>query len=519
MALLRELDPDGTFGLRDANPEVLERAVERVHGVPRALEVLASIAATDFTSLQDVLQGFYADERVVADLVEEAYKRLDDDSRLTLIALSVFTRPVPPAAVQALVVPLAPGLDVVRVLRRLAAIHLVRIDRDTQIVTLHPVDRDYARSLIPEEGPGSRRSLEAAAADYWMRVRIPPDQWHDLADIEPHLLEIEHRFNAGDMRGAAETLSLLDSHQIAFRWDARRLLELRERLSGKLDDPRLQMLQAYGLGRIYSILGPTSRQKDCIEEALDLARQLGDERMEREALTRLGDTYRKLGDQDSAYMASEKAAALHRSVGDRIGESRAISQMSLAESYRRRGKEAYAQGLRALEVAGDDAGPAGLAHDTLTLACYLLDRFDEALEHSQRAIALYEEARVPDGGAYAVNEQGLIYLRLGRVVEAIEALERVRSRSAVIGSPRLAGFALFNLAHAYLAHDDPETAGARAEAAVEALARAGEPGGAEGARALAAAAKARAEGDAPGEADALAESARVVGWNPDLYVP
>ena len=519
IALLRELDPDGAFGLSDAPSDVLERAVERVHGVPRALEVLASIAATDFTSLRHLLEGFYADDRVVADLVEEAYRRLDDDSRLTLCALSVFTRPVPAAAVEALVVPLAPGLDVARVLRRLARIYLVRIERDTEIVSLHPIDRDYARSLIPTEGAGSRRSLEAAAADYWRLVRIPADQWHDVADLEPHLLEIEHSFNAGDLRRAAETLSLIDGHPVAFRWDARRLLALRERLDDKLEDPRLRMLHAYGLGRIRSILGPTRRQKESFEAALALARELGDDRVEREALTRLGDTYRKLGDPENAFRASEEAAALHRAVNDRLGESRALSQMSLAEGYRRHAEQAYELGCRALEVAGENPNAGGFAHDTLTLACYLLGRLDEAIEHSQRAIALYQEAHIPDGGAYVVNTQGLIYLRLARTDEALNVLERVRSWSGEIGSPRLAGFALFNLAHAYLAHGDPATAGKRAEAAAEALERAGEPGGAEGARALVTAAAARSAGDAAAEAGALAQSARVVGWNPDLYSP
>jgi hypothetical protein len=48
----------------------------------------------------------------------------------------------------------------------------------------------------------------------------------------------------------------------------------------------------------------------------------------------------------------------------------------------------------------------------------------------------------------------MVYLRQGRFVEAIEALERGRTWSEEIGSPRLTGLALFNLAHAYLAHGD-----------------------------------------------------------------
>ena len=519
VALLRELDPDGTFELRDAPEKKLERAVERLHGVPRALEVLASVAATDFASLDRLLEDFYDEERVVADLVETSYRRLDGDSRLVLSALAVFTRPVPVAAVAALVTPLVPGLDVQRVVWRLARIYLVRIDRETETLSLHPVDRDYALSLLPDDGPGGRRALELAAADYWARVRIPPESWASIADVEPQLLEIEHRFAAGDLAGAAETLSLVDGHPLAFTWDAKRLLALRERLDGALEDPRLLMLHSYGLGQIYSMLGPVERQRECVEDALQRARELGDPRWERDSLAWLGDTYRRMGDQDGAYAVSEQAAALYREVGDAVGESHALSQMSLADAYRRRAEEAYELGERALEVAGADARSAGLAHDALTLACYLLGRLDEALEHAERALALYDEAHASGTSPYVVNEQGLVYLRQGRTVEAIEALERGRTLSVEVGSPRLAGLTLFNLAHAYLAHGDAETARARAEAAAEALAGAGEPGGAEGARALADAARARAADDAAGEAEAVARSARAVGWNPDLYAP
>ena len=519
VALLRELDPDGTFGLRDAPQEKLEQAVERLHGVPRALEVLASVAATDFATLDRLLDGFYAEEQVVADLVGQAYRRLDGDSRLVLSALAVFTRPVPVAAVAALVAPLAPGLDVQRVLRRLARIYLVRIDRETESLSLHPVDRDYARSLLPDDGPRGRRALELAAAEYWARVRIPPETWQDIDDVEPQLLEFEHRMNAGDLPGSAETLSLLDSHPLVYNWDARRLLALRERLAGSLDDPRLRMLHAYGLGQIYSVLGPSERQRECVEEALALARELGDARVERESLAWMGDTYRRMGDLDAAYSVSEQAAALYREAGDTVGESHALSQMSLAEAYRRHADAAFELGLRALEVAGDDAGSAGLAHDALTLASYLLGRLDEALDHAERALTLYEDAHVPVGGAYVVNEQGMVFLRQGRFVEAIEALERGRTWSEEIGSPRLTGLALFNLAHAYLAHGDAQEALTRAEAAAEALSGGGVPGGADGARALADAARARTAGDANAEAEALATSARAVGWNPDLYCP
>jgi tetratricopeptide (TPR) repeat protein len=518
VAFLRARDPDDRLGLKSAPEDTLALVVERLHGVPRALQLIASLVDGDRRSIDRIAEQFFAEDQVVSQLVEEAYSRLDEDSRTVLCALSVFTRPVPGAAVAAVVEPLAPGLDVERVLRRLARISLLEVDRESETVFLHPVDRDYAESLVPADGPRGRAALEEAAADYWARVRLPEEGWKDIADVEPHLLEIEHRLDAGDAKRAAQVLDMLDGHERVYTWDARRLLALRERLDGKLDEPGARMRHAYGLGQIYSVVGPASRQLECIEEALALARELGDERLERESLSWLGDTHRRLGDQDASYAASAEVAGLYRAAGDAVGESHALSQMSLAESYRGRAEEAIALGTQALEVAAADAGSAGLAHDALTLACYLGTRFEEALDHAEQALVFYAEANVPTGSAYVVNEQGMIYLRLGRCSEAIEALERARVLSEEIGSPRLTGFALFNAAHAYLADGDAETAAERALAAAEALEGAEERGGAEGARALAEAARARAAGDAAAEAQHLTESARAVGWNPDLYL-
>ena len=521
VAFLRNEDGDDRIGLQSAPEDKLGLVVERLHGVPRALQLLVSLAADDFRSVDRIAEGFFEEEQVVADLVEKAYSQLDDDSRTVLCVLSVFTRPVPAAAVAAVVEPLAPGLDVERVLRHLMRIDLVELDRTAATFLLHPIDREYARSLLGDTRL-SEPALQVSAADYWARVRIPQEEWKDISDVEPHLLEIEHRLNAGDQRGAAEVLTLLDGvtarHAKVYKWDAPRLLALRERITDVRDDPELRMHHDFGLGQLYSVLGPTSQELERLDEALALARRLGNAKVAREALYRLSDTHRRMGDQGAAFDAAREAADLFHAAGEARGESHALSQMSLAESYRGHADEAVTLGEKALEV-GDDPGSTAFARDALTLACYLGGRLEDALGHAEQALAFYDQAHDPGGAAYVVNEQGLIYLRLGRPSEAIEALERGHRLSEKIGSPRLAGLMLFNLAHGFLASGDAATACERALAAGDALRSAGDQGGAEGAEALAAAARARAAGDAATEAQNLAASARAVGSNPDLYLP
>ena len=63
--MLRELDPNGLFGLRNFPDEQLARAVDRLHGVPKALVMLAGMKRDRrLRSLDSILDAFYQ-ERLV----------------------------------------------------------------------------------------------------------------------------------------------------------------------------------------------------------------------------------------------------------------------------------------------------------------------------------------------------------------------------------------------------------------------------------------------------------------------
>lgn len=513
--VLRELDPNDEYGLRRASDEELAAAVERLHGVPRALELLASLAATDGGRLERLLDEFFEQERVVERLVANAYAGLDEESRIVLVTLATYTRPVPPAAVTAVVAPLVPGLEVERVLRRLARLYLVTLD-DDDLATLHPIDREYARSMLPEDGPRGRRALERAAAAYWAQVRVERAEWRGAIDVDAHLLQFEHLLNAGDVDAAADVLSEVDGHRLAPLWLARRLLAYRKELEGRLADPRRRLQHAYGLGQIYAVLGPANAQREMFEQSLSLARELGEGRYERDSLSWLGETNRRLGNQELAFELTTRAAELHHEAGERSEEAYCLAQASFVEAYRQRHHEALELGRRALELSGGTGHAAAMAHDALSLAHYELDQLDDAEARVVDALRLYEAEHSPTA-TFVLNVQGMIRLKSGDFPRAIEVLERGRTWTEEIGILRLLAYFDFNLAHAYLAVGDAATAESRAEAAAETLVLVNEERPAEGARALARAARARAGGDDEAASAALAESRRLSLENPDLY--
>jgi len=189
VALLRDLDPQGTLGLRDAPEGDLRRAVRLTRGIPRALEILAGILHEDPTaSLPRLLaDGDAFGAEVVEQLVAEGYHRLGDDERRIMEALAVLDRPVDETAIAYLLHPWFPGMDMRAGQRRLVSSYFASASRVTGEYSLHPLDRDYAYRQIPDEigaeieGRGKRgeaRRIQAAQPGTARRRLL---RWHPQA--------------------------------------------------------------------------------------------------------------------------------------------------------------------------------------------------------------------------------------------------------------------------------------------------------------------------------------------------
>jgi tetratricopeptide (TPR) repeat protein len=418
VALLRELDPNGDYGLRDAPEEGLAQAVSLVHGVPRALEVMAGILANDpFASLTDVLYQFYEQEDVVQMLIEENYKRMDDNARRVIEALAVFRRPVPPLAVDYLLEPFAPGLDVPGIIRRLTRANIVSVDRATKTATLHPIDQDYVYRQLPEESETeanyTRQALERRAAGYYVQLRTPPETWKRIDDLEPQLAEFEHRVRAGDFDDACRVLEPIDYDYLYLWGHYARLVEMRERLLERLTDPRLRAANLEGLGRTCRPLGKLKRAISYYQKALDTVRdELGDRRAEGSILGNLGTVYRNLGQIKRACKLHEKALTIAREVGDRKVESQQLGRLGTAHS--------------------------------------VLDEIEQAIKELEEALKIARKIGSRRYESFWLHRLGLAYHAQGDLVQAIDCLEEGRDIAREIGERRAEGYCLIGLAHALL---------------------------------------------------------------------
>lgn len=474
VALLQEMDPNADYGLRDMPEEKLSKVVGLMHGVPRALEVFVGILANDpFVTVDEVIENFYEHKDVVQALIEENYRHLDKGARQVIDALAVFRRPVPLLAIDYLLAPFAPGLDVPSVVKRMTRTNIVSVDRSAKTVTLHPIDQDYAYSQLPEKGiiesTYTRQALERRAADYFLQLRTPPEKWKSIEDLEPQLNEFEHRIRAGDYDDACQVLNKIDSDYLYLWGHYNRLVEMRKRILGKLSLKNLQAANLDQLGRAYYSLGKFERAIELYKDALTITRRLGDYQQEGVQLGHLGRAYRALGHLKQALRYYKQAWNAARETNDQINEGIWIGHMGIA--YRNLGyiDKSIACYKQALTLAREtnDLWQKGMWLGNLGISYWDLGQFDQAMKLCKQGLDIAQEIGDRRETAYRLLGLGNVYRELGKSRQAIylyrKALPLFREignqwgEEVLIGHMAIANYYLQNTERAIKLHTDALT--------------------------------------------------------------
>jgi tetratricopeptide (TPR) repeat protein len=436
--ILRAMDADGTLGLRSATDAQLDAVRQHTRGYPRALEALAAILAADRdTSLSELLAepGPLQSDNVVEALVGEAFSRLDPLAQQVMQALAIYGRPVPPVALDFLLQPYRVAIDSAPVLSRLVNMQFVR--RDAGRYYLHQVDRDYALSRISEGEPADRTATEprftryallARGAEYFAQTRTPPETWKQLDDLEPQLAEFELRYQGEDYDTAASVLLDIDFNYLLLWGHYRLLVELHERLQDKLSDPYIEQASTGNLGiALYSM----GRYREAIarhEEALAIARDIGDRGGEAAWLGNLGTSYATLGETRRAIDFYQQALAITRDIGNRGSEG--VWLGNLAGSYATLGETRQAIDLteQALAIARDIGDRRSEAIHLKKLGdCYADDEeWEQAIQHYDEAIRIADEDGFIQGQSEARHGLAKVHLFLGELSKAQHVAEIAR---------------------------------------------------------------------------------------------
>lgn len=517
-ALLRELDRDGSLGVAELSDDELLHAAVRVHGVPRALELLVGAVADDtllLPTLQDVLEDFTRRHDVVADLAQDRYRRLDEPARAVLGVLAALRTPVEQGVVEEIMAGLDPDLPVAPMLTFLVRVYLVSVDRASRTVALHPMDADLAYAQMPRNGPFGRQTVERQIASWYARRTRPRGTWRTLEDIEPHRRQFDHLVRAGDHDGAARVLSEI-SEWLVWHGSVLTAVSMHLAVDGRIGDERVRLAHTVAHGHARLSAGPMEQALELFTEAAALAERLGDRPALQNALFGLGDTHRQLGDQAATVEPLSRAAALARELGDTEREVHALLSLSLAHSYLGDGERALdgAHRLTALADASGDPLTVARAGNARTIALLTLGRWQETADAGAETARAYRAAHSQEAIAYALNAQGIALLALDAPVRAAVVLEEARHEASLMENPRAEGVCLLNLSWAYWCDGRIEESATTAERASTVLQIAGAAEG-EAAHYLTQAARALPAAP-PAAADALTRAADVLNGNAEV---
>lgn len=452
IAMLRDLDPNGDYNLKEASKDNLAKAVTLVKGVPRALEVIASILANDpFLTLDELVEKFFNRNEVVEALIQDAYKRLNRESQQVMEALAVFARPIPQVAIDYLIEPFAKGVDLPTILRRLVQTHVVSIERKEKTVVLHPIDRDYVYSQLPKTGHYSLQTLERRAADYYGMLRQDPSTYSKINDLQPQLFEFEHRLKASDYDTAAKIINEIDYNYLSVWGYTKRVIGMRQQLRNHISDEELAGLNLGYLGWAYHEQGEYELTLEYYQEAIKIAQKLKNKHHELMWINRTGKAYHILSEYAQALTHYGQALALAKKTGDRYEECFCLGGMG--DSYTSIGDldkalNSHQQALLlALELNHkreecDRLGSLGRVHSNLS-------KYQEAISFYQRALALAREIGDQREESWNLGSLANIYSDQGELNNAIIHYQQAFEISRDIGHKRSEGIHLASIGVTY----------------------------------------------------------------------
>jgi tetratricopeptide (TPR) repeat protein len=477
--LLRDLDRDGTVGLKDASSEELDLARRRTNGNPLALEMLYAILAADrHTTLAEILAEtaqLSAAEVVEVFLVRATLSRFDQHERRVLEALAIYQWPVQPEAVDHLLKPYVLGLDSEPILERLVDRQVIRRDHDRYLL---PVKYwEAALAGIPVGEPTDRESrvrppytqvaLLNRGADYFEEAKRSQDTYRGIGDVAAQLIEFDLRLRGGDYELAAHVLLEIDDRYL-LRWGhAAEVLTRHQALLDKLEDPRLEQASVGMIGTAYFRLGRNEEAVEYFEQALEIARTLEDQRMREAWITNLGSAYYQLGRVSKARTMYEEALTIARARSDEDAEAWPLSGLCLCLADMGDFQAALENGNRALAIARQAADPRLESLEAEQLATIgsihaETGEFELAKRRLRSARAQAEGIGYRSLQGHCLADLAEVRLDEGHRREALDLASEALELNTAAGDPKLARHAHYIVGLAHLLGGDLSLARAAA---------------------------------------------------------
>lgn len=443
IALLRQLDCDGKLGIRNATDEILGNIVRRCQCIPRTLETLVGTLMQRPTWTLDTL---LANESLLTRMLENPMRELymslsSDQDRLVMQTLAMYGKPVPSAAIRYIL----PALQIEEILDKLVRNFVVNHDRGQ--FWLHPFDRQYAYSQIPEQGSNySKQALHKLAAQFYQSIPCPPRGSRvSLDDISPILNAIEHLLSADQAEDAVALFLDNALHEDLHWWGYYILLsDLCHMFLNHSISPKKKIALHILLGKIDRNLGKLDEARKIYENVLPFIDDAKDPESEIGLLISLGDISYYLNDLDRALEYHHRAEELLTTTRIPILQSENTGDMANVMLSKGKYEEAqylYEQAITFTREAGSKTGKihegiwnGGLAnvHSNLFFNTSNAMHRESAISYFHRAIAIAEETADRRHESHWNGVLGNFYQKLGDYESAKAHLKKALSISEKI---------------------------------------------------------------------------------------
>jgi CHAT domain-containing protein/Tfp pilus assembly protein PilF len=199
---------------------------------------------------------------------------------------------------------------------------------------------------------------------------------------------------------------------------------------------------------------------ECLNRALELAREAGDPRVQGHAHNGIGFFTKVKGETRGAIESFLQALQLFREAEDRGGEAAALNNLGQIHTEIGETRKAigyFEQAAPLLPDLGDRRVEAALANNLGTIYFYVGEP-RKSIEHYTRAMSLSRQLDDRNGEAIAFNNLGQIHAGLGDRQQALECYDRSLAVSRRIPNQRLEATTLNNIGNLYSDLGEPQKA-------------------------------------------------------------
>ena len=477
MDFLIGLDRTAVLGMADLSDHDRLRMHAVSLGHPRTLELLvgvlhqrpASTAADLLDELEQVEPGGTATV-----LFDRMFAGLTRTEERVVQALAACRRPVPPDAVDHVLIPFVHGINSEPVLRGLHDQRVVRHDHGHYFMP--PSESDRVLEDIPfgelddhthPQPPFTRISLWRRGADYFEQHR--PTTITDLQDLRSRFSEVDLRIKAWDIYNALVLMKSLDDRYLRPWGQSDALVEWRREIRGQLHDPDWE---AHNRSYLVAALQQREETDDAWEELRDARAGLpwhGSSRNRISLSIEMARVRFESGKITLAAKGFRRYLWLARLAGGMRFEQM-VARLNLAVCLAKTGDftRAVRQFVAARECSDgllgaeqDEAVPMLLAN-----YAWALGQIDEM----NAALALLQEGRMRASGAFneigvglCRNGEAAVLIDSGRARDAVTPAREAAEIAARTRDPGLTRQANLNLGLAQLIRGEVQDAFATAE--------------------------------------------------------